>query len=140
MYSHLQFKIDQLRKEKMILAIESIAVFIFSLFLSIFLPQLLYTYFYADQQLMAEPKLLTYIPVISFIIGMVYFLYMVVMNISKAAQVKKLEAELTALSEDTLNDDDLAEVQKIVDEIVAEEKPRRKTATKTKRVKKTVRK
>ncbi len=140
MYSNLQFKIDQLRKEKMILGIESIAVFIFSLFISIFLPQLLYTYFYADQQLLAEPKLLTYIPVISFVIGIAYFLYMVFMNTSKATQVKRMEAELAALSEDTLNDDDLAEVQKIVDEIVAEEKPRRKTASKTKRTKKTVRK
>lgn len=140
MYSTLQFKIDQLRKDKMILAIESIAVFIFSLFVSIFLPQLIYTYFYADQQLLAEPKVLTYIPVISFIIGVGYFLYMLVMNITKATQVKRLEAELSALSEDTLNDDDLQEVQKIVDEIVAEERPARKTAVKAKRTRKVVRK
>lgn len=92
--SQLQFDIDQLRKEKMIYAIESIAVFVFALFATVFLPQLLYKYFYANQKLLEEPKLLGYIPVAAFVIGMGYFAYAMITNLIRAVKIRRLEKEL----------------------------------------------
>jgi hypothetical protein len=91
---HLQFKIDQLRQDKIIFAVESISVFIFCLFISIFLPNLLIRYVYTDPNMVEAPKIFDYIPVFSFGLGTLYFIYMIVSNISRFMQVKKLEQEL----------------------------------------------
>ena len=139
-YSHTQFKIDQLRKDKMILGIESIAVFVFSLFLSAFLPQLVFQYFYADQQLLEEPIIFQYIPVAAFAIGVGYFLYATILVLRKAGQVKKLEKDLEMMANDCCcggacgcdcDQDDMEEMQVIVDELLQETaKPKAKSAAK----------
>jgi len=98
----LQFQIEQLRQEKMIYAVESVAVFILSLFLSVFLPNLLFQYVFANQQLTEAPKVLEYIPVASFVIGVGFFLFSMAGNFLRMLKVRNLEKQLAALSTDVV--------------------------------------
>jgi hypothetical protein len=151
--SKLQFQIDQLRQDKNIAATESIAVMVFSLFVSAFLPQLLVRYVYADQALMEAPALLEYIPVAAFTVGALFFLYAVVSNIMRMIRINQLQAELMALPDDEYgcncdhdhdheNWEELDELDRMVEEAMAESKATKsaaaskKTATKTKKAKK----
>lgn len=96
MHMHpLQFSIDQLRKDKMIYAIESISVFILAIATTIYLPSLLIQYVYANQQLTEEPALLTYIPAAAYGISLLFFVYAMVTNIMRMQKIKKLEKELS---------------------------------------------
>jgi len=93
----LRFKISQLRQDKVIFAIESIAVFIFALFTSAFLPNLLLRYFYDQASLTAVPPVLEYIPVAAFVVGVGFFLYTLIINMGRLKMIKKLEKELDEL-------------------------------------------
>ncbi len=90
----LRFKIQQLRQDKIIFAIESIAVIVFALFVSAFLPNLLLRYFYAKQNLTEVPPSIEYIPVVAFVVGVGYFLFAMVTNLGRWDQVKRLEKQL----------------------------------------------
>jgi hypothetical protein len=94
MHSSLQFQIEQLRHDKIVYALESIAVLVFSFFMAVFLPQLLVRYLYADQQLFQEPMLLQYIPVVAFAVGTGFFVFAAVGNIMRYFKIRKLEAML----------------------------------------------
>lgn len=93
----LRFKISQLRQDKVIYATESIAVFIFSLLLASFLPNLLMQYVFTDPNLTQLPVVVEYSPVAAFVIGMGYFFYAMYGNMKRLAQIKKLEKELDTL-------------------------------------------
>lgn len=97
MLTYHQFKIQQLRLGKMILALETIAVYIFSIMVTIFLPSLLYQFVYADQQLLAEPPVMKYIPVASFGVAVLFSLYAIIMCWRKYQQIRKMENELAAM-------------------------------------------
>jgi len=94
---HLRFKISQLRQDKVVYATEAIAVFIFCLFVSLFLPNLLLRYVYTDPNMAQVPKIFEYIPVATFAVGVIYFLYAMISNFIRFGQVKKLEKELDQL-------------------------------------------
>lgn len=94
MASPRQFEIAQLRQKNMIVMIESIAVFIFCLFVSALLPQLLFKYFYANAQLTEQPALFDYIQVGTFLLGVAYFLYAAIGNFQRAAKVRKMEKQM----------------------------------------------
>jgi hypothetical protein len=96
-HRYLKFRISQLRQDKIILILESISIFILALFVAIFLPQLLFQFVYAGQQLTAEPATLQYIPVVSFTVAILYFLYATVMVVMKKMKIMKLEKELEML-------------------------------------------
>jgi hypothetical protein len=134
-YSRLQFDIDQLRKEKMVYGIESISVFIFALFATVFLPQLLYKYFYANQKLLEEPKLLGYIPVAAFVLGVAYFAYAMIGNLLRAAKISKLEKELANTSfcdcAECDGDQELKEMSTLAEKVV-KAKAKKKVANKKK--------
>jgi hypothetical protein len=95
--SELEFKIQQLRLDKVILAIESIAMVIGALFTIAILPQLLLQYVYDAATLTAEPPLLTYIPVVGFAIAAIYFVYATVMIVMKKLRINAYEKELNEL-------------------------------------------
>lgn len=97
---HLEFKIDQLKKDKMILALESIAIFILALFVTVFLPQLLFQFYYAGQDLTAEPQLVKYIPAASFVVAILYFVYATVLMVGKKMKIMQLEKELSMMPMD----------------------------------------
>lgn len=94
---YIKFKINKLLQEKMILIMETIAIFILALFVSVFLPQLLFQFVYATQELTAEPQALRYIPVVSFSVAILYFVYATVLVVMKKVQIMKLEKELSLL-------------------------------------------
>lgn len=93
----LRFKISQLRQDKVLYAVESIAVFVFALFTSAFLPNLLLRYAYDQTTLTEVPPLLEYIPVAAFLVGVGYFLFVVFTNMGRLSKIKKLEKELDDL-------------------------------------------
>lgn len=93
----LRFKISQLRHDKLIYAVESIAVFVLALFASAYLPNLLLRYFYDQATLTEIPPVLEYIPVAAFVVGVGFFLYAMLGNLARMGKIKKMEAELDAL-------------------------------------------
>src|SRR5260221_10270667 len=89
-----QFEISQLRQQNVVKMIESIAVFVFALFVTAFFPQLLFKYFYANQQLTEQPAIFDYIQVGSFLLGALYFLYAAVGNYQLNMKIPKLTKEI----------------------------------------------
>jgi len=139
--SNIQFQIDQLRKDKQIVILEAIAIQVFALFVSAYLPQLLLRYYYQNQQLFEEPALLTYIPVASFAIGSLFFLYALISNVMRYRKIKQLEEEMLFLDDSCgcggdcqcgsdENWDELDELDRIVEEAIAESKEEAKKAVK----------
>lgn len=90
----LRFQISQLRQDKVVYAVESIAVFIFSLFASAFLPNILMQYVFTDPNLTKLPAVVEYTPILAFVVAMVYFFYAMAGNVGRLSQIKKLEKEL----------------------------------------------
>jgi ABC-type multidrug transport system fused ATPase/permease subunit len=151
---HLEFKIDQMRKDKMILALETIVVFILALFVTAILPQLLFQFLFADKQLTAEPPLIKYIPVISFVAAILYFFYATFSVMMKKMKINQLEKEIAMMmidSDDCCSDgscdcghdhghshhDWMDEGMDMADEMTETvSKPKRKTAAKKKTSKK----
>lgn len=98
--SHTQFQIDQMRKDKMILGIESIAIAVVAMMVTVFLPQLLFQFYYVNQTLTAEPPIFKYIPLVAFSVTVLYFVYASVMLITKKMQIMKLEKDLAMLGDE----------------------------------------
>jgi hypothetical protein len=88
-----QFKISQLRQQKISLMLESLATFLFSVFVTAFLPQLLLRYYFMARNVNPNPSLFDFIQAAGFVIGVGYFIYAVVMSVMKSLQIKKLEAQ-----------------------------------------------
>lgn len=78
MHTDLSFKVSRLRAKNQNTMITAITVLVAALFTIALLPSLLIQYVYAGQQLFKQPALLEYIPVVSFVAGMGYFLFAVV--------------------------------------------------------------
>ncbi len=97
MNATVQFKIAQLRQDKVVYMVEAIAVFIFVLFINAFLPQILLKYVYANQQLTQEPVLFEYLQNASFILGVGYFLFAILGNLMRAMKIAKLEKEMMSM-------------------------------------------
>lgn len=105
--THLRFQIDQLRQDKIIYGVGSIAVFILAFFVAVFLPQLMYQFYYVNQTLTAEPPEMKYIPVATFVIAIGYFLFSAWQVMMKKAKIMRLEKEL----EMTVMDEDMPRVR-----------------------------
>lgn len=138
-------RIKQLQQASLIAMVESIAVFIFSLFIALFLPQLLLTYVYANQQLFEQPAIFTYIPVVAFGLGAGYFLLAVVGNFIRSKKVRALlkEEEMNDCcggdcGSCETNDTELKEMESMVDQMLAQAASAKKSSTKkaTSKVKK----
>lgn len=91
--SALEFQISQLRQQKMVLALQSIMVFIAALFTTALLPQILFKYMYANAQLTEEPVLLARIPDVCFAVAAIYFIYAVLQGIMITMKLAALEKE-----------------------------------------------
>lgn len=94
MHTPTKRKMKQLYRKSSVVMTTSIAVLLASLIAIAILPTLLIRYLYAGQQLFEQPMLLEYIPVVSFVIGMGYFLYAVVSNFMRSQQISRLEKQL----------------------------------------------
>lgn len=87
----LQFEIDQLRKEKMIYGIESLAVSVMALMVAVFLPELLYRMIFSNPTSSANPDLLNNIAPAAFGLAFVFFVFALVGNIVRCVKLSKLE-------------------------------------------------
>jgi hypothetical protein len=95
--SRVQFKISQLRHQNLVTAAEAIAVVVFAFFAVAFLPRILFTYLFANQQLLEEPAVLTHMPLAFFLIGTAYFIYALVTNVLRSIKIAALEKELDSM-------------------------------------------
>ena len=82
----------------MIFALESIAIMIMAFFITVFLPQLLFQFYFANQELTAEPEVIKYIPVIAFAVAVLHFVYATVMMVMSFMKIKQYSKELVMLS------------------------------------------
>lgn len=148
--SHLRHQAHQLRTQSLIKTVEAILVLFAAIFVTAILPSLLIQYVYAGQALFEQPAVLQYIPVVSFVIGIGYFLYAMVGNLLREGKAKRLELEAEAMGDcdcghhDHMHDEDLAELEAMIEAAESEAKAEtkktgaRKTAKKA--AKKTTRK
>jgi len=90
----MQFQAQQLRLKNIWKSVEFLGVVVMIVFVNGLLPQLLIQYVYASQELMETPKALELIPLISFIIGVMMFLYVMIGNLRREAQARSLEANI----------------------------------------------
>ena len=133
----LQFKIQNLRSASIQHTMEGLFVVVSSLFVTALLPSLLIKYLYANAQLFEQPKLLEYIPVVTFAISVAYIVFVIFGNITRGAKIRQAEAELAIASSLVASDmgttqEELAELEKIVDSALA--KPRKVARTSAKKV------
>lgn len=89
-----QTELDQLRMVSIQRSIESISMFVLALFISAILPSLLFRYLYADAALTEQPKILEYIPVAAFVLGVGFFAFAMVGNIMREKKIKMLLKEV----------------------------------------------
>lgn len=133
MSSVKKFELKRLESQSQLVMVEALAVMVFALFATAYLPQLLFQYVYANQALTAEPKLLSYIPVASFVIGALYFVYAAIGNFLRRSKISKLSKEIAAMGDSCSDcgncadcncdsDQSLAEMEKVVDEILSSSK------------------
>ena len=130
-----------LRMSNIYMMLVSLTLFVAALFVTAILPSLLLRYVYAGQQLLAEPKALEYIPLVSFAIATLYFIYALIATTLSEIKIRRIinhdcypqadEAELT--------DSELTELEAMVDAAIAEKSNNTKTkrsSSKTKRTSK----
>ncbi len=94
--SALEFQISQMRQQKMVLALNSLLMFVGALFTTALLPQILFKYLYANAQLTEEPALLARIPDICFAVGALFFIYAIVQEIMLTMKINGLQKEVMA--------------------------------------------
>lgn len=135
--SYLQHQISTLHLKKAVVAIESIAVLVFSLYGTALLPQLLVQLMYGNQPTFVQPPVwLQYIPVAFFALGVSFFLYAVLTILGLARKSKKLETELEREMEqctcvDLCESSDLAEMLETAEKVVEEAEKKTKTKSKS---------
>ncbi len=96
--SALEFQISQLRQQNIVLALESLMMFVAALFTTALLPQILFKYLYAKAQLTEEPVLLARIPDIAFAVGALFFIFAVIKTLMNVMQIRRLEKEAMSVA------------------------------------------
>lgn len=141
--TYMHAKIADMRHQSVQKVLEAVMVYVGALYTTLLLPQLLLRYFYADQQLMAEPKALEMIPVVAFGLATLYMIFVVVGNIARGNKIKQMLADMEVMDDSCgcgcddheLDDMELAELETMVETAMAED-----TAPKAKKTKKPVKK
>ena len=112
----------ELRVANIYMILVSLLLFMAALFSTAILPQILLRYLYAGQKLTAEPKLLEMIPLVSFGIATLYFLYALVVTTLREMKIKRMKTNDCQHDRETdadLSDSELAELEAIVDEAIS---------------------
>jgi hypothetical protein len=132
MHTDLTFKIMQLRAKNQNVMLTAVTVLIAALFITALLPSLLIQYVYAGQQLFKQPVVLEYIPMISFAIGVGYFLVAIIGNIFRAKRIKYLENQVSTegCCGSCCDDDDevLVELESLAEALAEKKAPAKKKA------------
>jgi len=96
--SALEFQINQLRQQNMVLALESLLMFVAALFSTALLPQILFKYVYANVQLTEEPVLLGRIPDVAFAIGSIFFIFAMIKTVMNVMKIGRLENDASNMT------------------------------------------
>ncbi len=134
--SNLYLKIESLRHENLYKSVEAILVIVAMLFVTALLPSLIFQFFFADAALLEQPKVLEYLPAITFGIGMLYALYVFFGNLARSGQIRRMEKELETMDccGGLCSENELDALEKTIAEAAmtaAEKKSSKKTAKKT---------
>lgn len=127
----------ELRSTNQQRAVETIMVGVIALMSAALLPSLLLQYFYDINTLTAEPTALKMVPMISYVISALYFLFAATGNVMREKQIGLLKQELRGLTqpmssgETTLSDTELTELEAMVDSVL-EAAPKKKSTSKRK--------
>lgn len=84
--------INQLRMKNIWKELQLINVLVMVIFVSSLLPSLLLRYVYTDPQMLETPVIFELIPVFSFVIGSIMFIYVVVTNFMREKQARMIES------------------------------------------------
>ena len=91
----LQFKIDQLRQEKIIYSVEALVVLVLAVVTAIFLPEVLFRTVLSANQSPEIMSALNWIPTGAYIVGALFAVYALVRNFVVChVSIKRLEAML----------------------------------------------
>ena len=123
-----KFQIQYLRQKNLQALMESLVVMIGAIFVAILLPQVLVRFLYANQQLVTEPMLLQYIPVVALALGVLQMLVTFVGNFIRERQLIKLERTLVAevnQSSSSIDESELKELEKMVDSALTKHAPKK---------------
>lgn len=125
----------ELRSTSQQRAVETIMVGVIALMSAALLPSLLLQYFYDINTLTAEPTALKMVPMISYVISALYFLFAATGTVMREKQIGLLKQELQGLTqpmnsgETALSDTELTELEAMVDSVL-EAAPKKKSASK----------
>ncbi len=135
--SYTKFQVKNLRMVNNQRLLESLMVMLLALFSMAVLPSLLVQYVYANQNLTQAPKLLEMIPVICYGVSALHAVFVLVTNGLRGRTIKRLEQDLyfsngmeDADSSENVDDAELQELEKMVDEAMASKSKTKKTAKK----------
>ncbi|HEX7017654.1 MAG TPA: hypothetical protein VF209_01975 [Patescibacteria group bacterium] len=134
--SHLRHKSQALRTQSLIKTAEAILVIFAAIFVTAILPSLLIQYVFSGQALFEQPPVLQYIPVVSFVIGIGYFIYAMVGNILREGKARRYDLEAEAMGDDCgcgHDHSDLAELEAMLDEVESQAEMKSSPARKTTR-------
>lgn len=138
--SHLSHKSQALRTQSLIKTVEAILVMFTAIFVTALLPSLLLQYVFSSEALFEQPALLEYIPVVSFLAGIAYFIYAMVGNVLREGKARRFDLEAEEMGCDCGHDhhhhDDMAELEAMLDEVEAGSKAEMKTSSARKTAKK----
>lgn len=137
-HSYKQFQIQDLRNQNNQRLLESLVGFLFALFAVALLPSLILQFFFDRTQLLEQPAVLEYLPVIAFVLPTLYFLYALLTNFARSKRIAQLHKELENMNDccghchtdDAINSDELAELERMVDEVLDQNDVDKTTTTK----------
>lgn len=143
MTSHYS-ELADLRMQNLTRAVQSVMVFAGAIFVNAFLPQLYITYMYTQEELLTltqQPKVLELLPLVTFTIAMVYFLYVVVTSFANNKKAANLKEEIALGggccgggccddSSEELSESELKELESIVEEALKPQKSAKKSTVK----------
>ncbi|HZZ98415.1 MAG TPA: hypothetical protein VFG51_00615 [Candidatus Saccharimonadia bacterium] len=92
--SDIQFQIEQLRMDKVIYDLHSIAMCFLAVLTAVFLPQILFQFVYLSNPTPSATNVLTWIPVISYVVAAAVTVLSFLGNIMRWKKIKALEREL----------------------------------------------
>ena len=122
------YQVKSLKQDNLTKAVEAVAVMVFSLFATVLLPSLIFRFFYADQTLLEQPKVLEYIPIAAFALGAGYFIFAMVGNFLRSRKVRQLETQLEIEMMDCHSDGMMLKgMEKMASKKIAKSKKLKKT-------------
>lgn len=144
MTSHYS-ELTDLRMQNLTRAVQSVMVFAAAIFANAFLPQLIITYMYTQEELLTlteQPKILELLPVATFAIAMIYFLYVVFVGFANNKKAATLKEEINLgggccgggccdTMDEELTETELKELESIVEEALKPKKATKKSSKKT---------